>query len=93
MTQKRPDPRELVELPDFYHFKVIVKPELMDEAGFLKVMDDTLDRDPGKVKLQSRPSKKGNYLSYTLRVFIQQFEEIEAIYEAYRKQPAVVMVL
>lgn len=90
---KTPTARDMIKLPGPYLFKVIVNPELLDEAALLALTEKTLERPLVKSTVTSRPSKKGNYHSYSLNLHIEIYEEIEALYKVYSSHEAVVWAL
>ncbi len=57
--------------PDYYRFKFIVKSENKD---------DLLDKLPNG-SVEEKDSKKGNYVSITLRVLVYSSDEVLSVYE------------
>ena len=88
-----PQTRDMIPLPDFFSFKVIVKGEGLNENEFLALAQQELARPLGSPELSIRPSRKGNYRAYSLKLFIEAYEEIETLYLAFRNLPDVLMVL
>lgn len=90
---QRTDPRDLIDLPGSFTFKVIVRPDVLDGEDLLAMIDTTLDREVKQPEITSTPSRKGNYRSYSLAVHIEVYEEIEALYATFRAHEAVVFTL
>lgn len=90
---KTPTARDMIELPGPYLFKVIVNPQILDEAALVALTEKTLERSLIKSTITSRPSKNGKYQSYSLNLHIEIYEEIEALYKVYSSHEAVVWAL
>ncbi len=88
-----PDINDLLELPGPFTFKVIVKPELMDQDALLELSRKTLDHELRRLKVKQRASGKGSYVSYTLNMVMQSRDEIDRLYQAYSSHDAVSYVL
>ena len=89
----QPSARDMIELPGPFSFKVFVRPDELDEQGFLLLTARHLGRALDRYALSARASEKGTYLCYTLRLHIEVYEEIEGLYDGYRDHEAVVYVL
>jgi len=89
----KPTARDMIELPGPFSFKVFVRPEKLDEDGFLALAERFLGREVVCYDLEARASGKGNYVCYTLRMHIDVYEEIEGLYAGFREHEAVVYVL
>lgn len=94
MTDKpTPDPKDLIELPGPFTFKIFVKPDEVTDAQILELASHVLGRQQEPSTLSKNTSRTGKYEAYTLTAQIEVFEEIESLYSALRKQPGVVMTL
>ncbi len=80
MSHSQPTFRDMVELPGLFSFKVIVKPDGIDQQGLTAAMTEAAGRALVFDAVTARPSKNGKYLAYTLAVHIEVFEEIERMY-------------
>ena len=87
-----PTARDMIELPDNYLFKIIFRGPTGNQV-ILDVVNNHLGRPIGKHTLTSRPSGKGNYISFSLTLWIEKYEEIEALYLAFQALDDVVMVM
>ncbi len=85
--------RDLIALPGPFRFKVILQQEGSDQSELLALTRTTLAREVDEIKVSLNDSKGGKYRGYTLEVHIHTYEEIEALYLAYRAHPASVWVM
>jgi len=92
MNQK-PDARDLIELPAFFLFKIIVKDPELTSARLMEMARARLNRELDGARTQTAPSRKGNYQSHSLTIYIEVYEEIEALYQMYSDLEGVVMTL
>lgn len=85
--------RDLIALPGPFRFKVILTRELADQGELLALTRTTLAREVGEIKVSLNDSKGGKYRGYTLELHIHTYEEIEALYLAYRAHTGSVWVM
>lgn len=85
--------RDLIALPGAFRFKVILQRENSDQDALVMLTRTTLAREVGEIKISINDSKGGKYRGYTVEVLIHTYEEIEALYLAYRAHPASVWVM
>ena len=85
--------RDLVDLPGPFSFKVIVNPSYLGREDVVALIGDTLGRDLGSPDWRATPSKNGKYMSYTVDVHIEVFEEIEKLYAAFKAEKHVVYAM
>lgn len=88
-----PEINDLLQLPGPFTFKVIVKPTLIDQDGLLELSRKTLGHELVELKISKRASGKGSYVSYSLKMRMQNREEIDRLYRAYSSHDAVSYVL
>jgi len=82
--------REMLKFPCFFTYKIIglAKPELIDKI--IKVIQIQI---PGDYIPQIKSSNKGNYLSVSITICAQNFQQIETLYHDISKINIVRMVL
>ena len=88
-----PTARDFIELPGFYLFKVIVKPEMVTVEELIAWTEHALGRRIDETGITSVASRNGGYRSYTLNLHMETYEEIEAVYATYRNREGVMYVL
>lgn len=93
MSQDKVDPRDMVELPAYFLFKAIVRPEEVSGDDLMVLIQKELDRELGNFEISHNPSKNGKYLSYSINLYVETFDEIEGVYRLFRDHDAVVMAL
>ncbi len=89
---KQPDPVAVLAFPTAFPIKIMGR----RESGFTTamigiVMRHAPDFMPGSI--ETRPSRKGKYLSITATVNATSREQLDALYQELCDHPAVVMVL
>ena len=89
---KQPDLAALLAFPTAFPIKIMGR----RESGFTTamigiVMRHAPDFMPGSI--ETRPSRKGKYLSITATVNATSREQLDALYQELCDHPAVVMVL
>lgn len=84
---------ELVDLPDYFIFKIIVDRSDLDLDHFINLAAKALGRAPDVTKKHTRASRGGKYQAHTLHIYVNNMDEIEAVYSAYRGERGVTMVL
>ncbi len=90
---EQPTARDMIELPNFFLFKIIVKDLELTGDRLMEMVRETLNRSLDSATFQTSPSRKGNYQSHSLKIHIQVYEEIEALYSMYGSLNGVVMTL
>lgn len=93
MTAEKTQAKDLIDLPGPFIFKVFAKPDLFSEANLLKTAATVLKQANPQHTLRKNQSRKGTYEAYTLELQIEVYEQIEALYQAFKQQQGVVMVL
>ena len=91
-NDKPPDAVAEIAFPTAFPIKVMGR----SEGGFTRAVIEIVQRHapdfvPGT--LESRPSKKGKYLSLTATVNATSREQLDALYRELCDHPSVVMVL
>ena len=87
------DWRELIELPSDFLFKVIGKPGDFSRDNLVGISETSTHRDLAPERVRSTASKTGRYLSWSVEVWVETHEEIEAIYRELKLCPDVVYLL
>ena len=87
------DTRDLIELPAYFLFKAIVRPEAINGDDLMVLIKNKLNRDLGNYEISDKPSRNGKYHSYSINLYIEIYEEIEMVYKIFKDHDAVVMAL
>jgi putative lipoic acid-binding regulatory protein len=93
MSEPKTNPEDLVDLPAYFLFKAIVKPDLVNGDDLIALIKQKLDRDLGNFEVSHKPSKNGKYLSYSINLYVETFDEIKGVYHIFQEHDAVVMAL
>jgi len=91
--QDLPKARDMIELPGPFTFKVFVRPEKVGAEQLQKVAKAELDRPVRYDSKGTNKSRNGKYTAHTLEIHIETYEEIEALYVAFKSLDGVVMTL
>lgn len=91
MTQA-PQTQSLIEYPCHFPIKVTgtKTPEFVDS---ITALVQTFDSSFESESVELRPSAKGNYIGVTITPYIQNREQLDTLYQALTKLPAVKFVL
>ncbi|HEX4843053.1 MAG TPA: DUF493 family protein [Limnobacter sp.] len=92
MTAGEQDKKSLIEFPCHFPIKVMGK----NVPEFAQVISDLLvGMNPGfqPAGIEMRPSSKGNYLSLTCKVRVENQDQLDDIYRALSGHPLVSVVL
>jgi uncharacterized protein len=90
--QRKPNQQSLIEFPCHFPIKVMGK----NVPEFSQVICDLLlAMNPGfqPASVDMRPSSKGNYLSLTCKVHVENQAQLDAIYQALSSHALVSVVL
>ncbi|RKG87100.1 HP0495 family protein [Corallococcus terminator] len=89
--------KPLIEYPTTYEFKVMGKVTSDDTLSFAEHVRQLFKRKMGTEvspdSIREQPSKKGNYISLSVAVFLLSEEQRRAIYEALHEDPRIVYYL
>lgn len=87
-----PQAQSLIEYPCHFPIKVTgaKTPEFVDS---ITALVQTFDSGFDAKSVELRPSTKGNYIGVTITPYIQNREQLDALYQALTKLPSVKFVL
>ena len=88
-----PTARDMIELPGRYTFKVFVKPEMVSAEQLHQLVESALGRPILGGPTGANDSRTGKYTAHTLEIYMETYEEIEALYLAFKTLDGVVMTL
>ncbi len=89
----RPDPRDLVELPGPFTFKIVIDPKRVSERDLLRIVKEATGRELPPDKVGRKESSKGKYRSFTITPHFEVYDEIEAVYAALKQVEGVIWAL
>ena len=81
---------ELWDFPCHIVFKAMALNRALIEENIVTAIQSVL---PGDYTADVRPSKKGNYVSVSVRLHLENKDQVEAVYKAVRSVPDVKMCL
>ena len=93
MTGKKQSIEDLVSFPVDYKFKIMGKSRELDIESLLLRIETLTGRTVSRELVRARPSREGKYTSYSVQVFLQEADELTAIYAMLKNEESVVYYL
>ncbi|NOY22232.1 MAG: DUF493 domain-containing protein [Acidobacteria bacterium] len=90
MTGKKQSIEDLVSFPVDYNFKIMGKTLELDIELLLRRIEAITGRKISRELIRARPSREGKYTSYSVRVFLQEADELTAVYAMLKAENSVV---
>ena len=85
--------KQLLNLPADYEFKIMGKTDALDISELVSQMEVLLKEKIGKDRVRKRESSKKKYTSYTVKVYLKTYEELQEIYKLLKANKAVMYYL
>ncbi len=81
--------KDLVKFPIDYEFKIIGKADILDIDYIAKELQLIINRDLSREGIKKRESSKKTYISYSVKIYLEEYNELEKIYAFLKSQESI----
>ena len=81
--------KDLINFPVDYEFKIIGKSDKLDIEYIAGQIEFIIKRNLPGEGIRKRESSKKTYISYSVKVYLEEYNELEKIYEFLKSQETI----
>jgi putative lipoic acid-binding regulatory protein len=81
--------KDLINFPVDYEFKIIGKSDRLDIEYIAGQIEEIIKRNLSREGIRKRESTKKTYSSYSVKVYLEEYNELEKIYEFLKSQETI----
>jgi len=93
LTFGRETMKNLLALPADYEFKIMGQTDLLDILEVVKKIQEIVKNKIKEDDIRKKESSKKKYTSYTVKVYLRNYEELEKIYGLLKAHKSVIYYL
>lgn len=81
--------KDLVKFPVDYEFKIIGKSDKLDIEYIAGQIELITSRNFSREGIRKRESTKKTYSSYSVKIYLEEYNELQHIYEFFKSQESI----
>ena len=86
---KKSNLKDLINFPVDYEFKIIGKSDILNIEYIAGQIEIIINRILSRKDIRKRESTKKTYSSYSVKVYLEEYNELEKIYEFLKSQKSI----